>query len=604
MISSRQAQMEVEAETESKDIDRVPTERETEDINVVSPKTETQNKDRIPTKTSTIDIHMDSIETETEDKANVPVETKTKGKETLTTEVDCKDAISTEIEIKVEDTKMNGTKEITRNKDMLKAIVQRRWQEVESTLKEDKAAAIEPINSDGNTVLHIAVGTLGRNYIVSEILSLIKDSQLPKMINLDGSTPLHIAAIVGNTQGAMLLIKKNASLLEIQDRKGETPLDKAYENMHLDTIEYLLKAAKDYGKTKKKSSLEDSVNPGAKVGVNLLVNAVSAKQYDLATQMIEKFPEFAVENDKVLMAIARTFPSGLDYAETLIYPIMGNKHHTIVTIIRDWVELLVLYCKSFVEVIQGIPYEYSNIVYLLSMTMLGGPLMIFVCIFYMILLLVWMVYFPFFTFYLLLWKVSARLFAPIKHIEKKKREWEESKEVLKLVCDKIDKLEFPDAHPRYYTGPILEAARQNAYEVVDEILMRSPGSIKYKDKNGYDIIQSAVIHRSEKIYNLIYIIGERRSVYRLIEDSSENNMLHLAGRLAPSHKLKHITGAALQLQRELQWREEVEKLVFPSYITKENIFMETPDMVFTKEHYAYSNQQRDRVDSSEVEASS
>ncbi|KAI3496118.1 hypothetical protein L1887_38468 [Cichorium endivia] len=279
--------------------------------------------------------------------------------------------------------------------------------------------------------------------------------------------------------------------------------------MHLETIEYLLKAVNDDGKTKKKSSpLEDSVSPGVKVGVNLLVNAVSAKQYDLATQMIEKFPEFAVENDKVLMAIARTFPSGLDYAETLIYPI-----------------------------------------------------------------------------------------APIKHIEKKKKEWEEAKEVLKLVCDKIDKSEFPDAHPRYYTGPILEAARQNAYEVVDEILMRSPGAIKYKDKNGYDIIQLAVIHRSEKIYNLIYIIGERRSVYRMIEDSSKNNMLHLAGKLAPSHKLKHRTGAALQLQRELQWREEVEKLVFPSYITKENIFMETPDM------YAYSNQQRDRVGSSEVEAS-
>ncbi|CAI9293572.1 unnamed protein product [Lactuca saligna] len=114
--------------------------------------------------------------------------------------------------------------------------------------------------------------------------------------------------------------------------------------------------------------------------------------------------------------------------------------------------------------------------------------------------------------------------------------------------------------------------------------MRCSEAIRYKDKSGYDIIQLAVIHRSEKIYNLINIIGERRSVYRMIEDSSKNNMLHLAGRLAPLHKLKLRTGATLQLQRELQWREEVQKLVFPSYITRENIFMETPDMVFSKEH--------------------
>lgn len=79
-------------------------------------------------------------------------------------------------------------------------------------------------------------------------------------------------------------------------------------------------------------------------------------------------------------------------------------------------------------------------------------------------------------------------------------------------------------------------------------------------------------------------MGERKNLYRTILDSSKNNILHLAGKLAPSHELSLRTGAALQLQRELQWREEVKKLVFPTYITQENIFKETPDMVFTREH--------------------
>ena len=31
------------------------------------------------------------------------------------------------------------------------------------------------------------------------------------------------------------------------------------------------------------------------------------------------------------------------------------------------------------------------------------------------------------------------------------------------------------------------------------------------------------------------------------------NLLHLAGQLAPIHKLNLVSGAALQMQRELQW---------------------------------------------------
>lgn len=41
---------------------------------------------------------------------------------------------------------------------------------------------------------------------------------------------------------------------------------------------------------------------------------------DLAKELIQKYPQFAVEGDEVLMAIAKTFPTGLDYWETLIYP--------------------------------------------------------------------------------------------------------------------------------------------------------------------------------------------------------------------------------------------------------------------------------------------
>ncbi|XP_071699600.1 uncharacterized protein [Rutidosis leptorrhynchoides] len=153
-----------------------------------------------------------------------------------------------------------------------------------------------------------------------------------------------------------------------------------------------------------------------------------------------------------------------------------------------------------------------------------------------------------------------------------------------MVCDEIDKLKLTETGHPHYTRPILEAASQNAYKVVDEILLGSPIAIQSTDESGYDIIQLSIIHRSEKVYNLIYEIGERKNRYRTILDSSKNNIVHLAGRLAPLRELRRRRGAALQLQRELQWREEVKKHVFPTYITRENIKKETPDMIFTREH--------------------
>ncbi|XP_076904134.1 uncharacterized protein LOC143559442 [Bidens hawaiensis] len=193
--------------------------------------------------------------------------------------------------------------------------------------------------------------------------------------------------------------------------------------------------------------------------------------------------------------------------------------------------------------------------------------------------------FSFCLLYYLCWKGAKILaFPPIKKIENKIKKQDEAKKILEQVCDEIDMLNYSGIHHPCYTRPIIEAARQNTYKVVEEILSRYPEAIHSKDKSGHDIIQLAIINRSEKIYNLIYDVDERKNIYRTYKDSSKNNILHLAGKLAPSDVLNQRTGAALQLQRELQWREEVKKLVIPAYITQGNIYKETPDMVFTREH--------------------
>uniref|UniRef100_A0A2C9V0U1 PGG domain-containing protein n=2 Tax=Manihot esculenta TaxID=3983 RepID=A0A2C9V0U1_MANES len=98
---------------------------------------------------------------------------------------------------------------------------------------------------------------------------------------------------------------------------------------------------------------------------------------------------------------------------------------------------------------------------------------------------------------------------------------------------------------------------------------------------GQNIFLLAVKHRQEKIFNLLYQMGTHNIFAASLADDLGNNMLHLAGKLEPSIK---ISGAALQMQRELQWFKEVEKVVQPSYKEMKNNDRQTPRMVFTAEH--------------------
>ncbi|PWA92489.1 ankyrin repeat-containing domain, PGG domain protein [Artemisia annua] len=185
------------------------------------------------------------------------------------------------------------------------------WTRAGAILKRDNNIVREAISSDGSTILHIAVGIGNKDFVKNLFSYITKEDVVAK--REDGSTALHIAAIVGNTYAADLLLKKNKECVRIKDKKSKEPLHKAYENMHFDTIGYLLKVIQDDSKS------EDSVHPhpGDEMRVDLFVNVISAKQYSRASDLIEKFPQFASKNDNVLMAIAKTFPSG-DYGETII----------------------------------------------------------------------------------------------------------------------------------------------------------------------------------------------------------------------------------------------------------------------------------------------
>ena len=124
------------------------------------------------------------------------------------------------------------------------------------------------------------------------------------------------------------------------------------------------------------------------------------------------------------------------------------------------------------------------------------------------------------------------------------------------VCRKIymiQKKGNSSTYHQYYNSSIFEATRRNASTFVRIIMFWFPDAIWSTNEDGHNFIQYSVINRSEKIYNLLYEMSEHKNIYKTIKDSSGNNLLHLAARLAPTNKLNLISGAALRIQRELQW---------------------------------------------------
>ncbi|KAL0337217.1 UNVERIFIED_CONTAM: hypothetical protein Scaly_1996800 [Sesamum calycinum] len=172
----------------------------------------------------------------------------------------------------------------------------------------------------------------------------------------------------------------------------------------------------------------------------------------------------------------------------------------------------------------------------------------------------------------------------IKSIKEKTLLKQQALKLVKCLCKEVELLSFMEAKDIYFDA-IMVAAQLGIHEVVEEIVGTFPSAIYCltPGSNQY-IFHVAVENRSEHVYNLIYQMSDHKHLYSDLQDSNGNNLLHLAGKLAPPHKLNEISGAALQMQHEIQWYKEVENFVHPHSRERLNYAGKSPKMVFTEEH--------------------
>ncbi|KAJ0018858.1 hypothetical protein Pint_12087 [Pistacia integerrima] len=132
---------------------------------------------------------------------------------------------------------------------------------------------------------------------------------------------------------------------------------------------------------------------------------------------------------------------------------------------------------------------------------------------------------------------------------------------------------------------MFDAAKLGNFKFLNMFISRYPNLVDKLDENKYSIFHIAVIHRHADIFRLIFgILDLNREIMTALVDKDKNNILHLVAKLPHPSRLSIVSGAALQMQRELLWFKEIEKVVKPSYRKKKNSSGKTPQELFTEEH--------------------
>ena len=128
-----------------------------------------------------------------------------------------------------------------------------------------------------------------------------------------------------------------------------------------------------------------------------------------------------------------------------------------------------------------------------------------------------------------------------------------SHELLRCMRDLVSN----SNHQQLLTGrvydAVVRATKEGNFDFVFEIVKANPNLVWSCDNESTNIFSVAVQYRQAKIFSLIYGLDMKNPLASCMACFGRNNLLHMAGMSAPSTSLNNIPGAALKMQRELQW---------------------------------------------------
>ncbi|XP_009130833.2 uncharacterized protein LOC103855580 [Brassica rapa] len=372
----------------------------------------------------------------------------------------------------------------------------------------------------------------GKPEIVKELLRRMTPEQmLPKMSqNASYHTPLTVVAVSGNMEIAEVLIAKNPKLLEIPGNNGQIPVVVAVENTQMEMARYL------YTRTPVQVLLDEDGYHGSL----LFLNAIFYKMLDIALDLFSMCRRLAVtkhlqiESIPIIVLASKPdlFPGGcyLGPLERFIY---------------SWLEVKL---PTLPEASRSSKDQHN--------TLMGKLHKLFTK-----------------------WTGIDEVYRmKVMHLQAKKLLLGISEETLAMGLN--ERSETVDE-------ALLFAVRFGNVDFLVEMIKNNSELLwSTRTSSSSTLFLLAVEFRQEKVFSLLYGLDDRKHLLLADKDCYGNGVLHLAGYPSPPSKLSNVVGATLQMQRELQWFKEVERIAPEIEKERVNTEEQTPSEIFTKEHEA------------------
>ncbi|XP_016566869.1 uncharacterized protein LOC107865013 [Capsicum annuum] len=363
------------------------------------------------------------------------------------------------------------------------------------------------ITRAGDIALHVLVGA-GKWFDSLEIggdgLALRSE---------DGHTPLCVAAMVGNIKATEKLLQLEMELppnmRALNDAAGPYPIIEATKYGHKEIVLVLIR---DFMARKMGCSRPTMQSPAS----IFLHQLVVAGFYDVLLALVRYHPYLSwaeFSGDESLLSLMTekpsAFPSGtqLGFGQWLLYPVI---HAKLESRLADIGKFLVVNQPSA---------QLPILAWLERMidSCLNHVALIF------------------------------------KHIKDTKFMHEETLAIMKYLCEKLMKEYNIENIESVLRKALLLSASSGISEIIEEIIHRYPDAIWFVNTENHNLFHLAVINRHENVFNLIYQLSSYKHLVIADEGASGNNILHMAGKLAPLGRLNVIPGAALQMQRAMNY---------------------------------------------------
>ncbi|GLT97829.1 hypothetical protein SLE2022_153750 [Rubroshorea leprosula] len=395
----------------------------------------------------------------------------------------------------------------------------------------------------GSTALHVAIYA-GQDKIAEELVKIMSETDLEiKTVSRDHSvTVLNAVALTGRTHVAKCIVQKNNKLLTIEYGQGGIPVCGASSMGHKEMTYYL------YSVTPPEVLLPRNGNHG----FVLIRWGIANNMLDICLDLLQRIPKLAVttnpktQGPSPIFSLSRqssAFFSGsrLCFWQRWIYHWLRIK---LPMTSSGEVRILVSHKQDLKE--KNIGIQVLGRLRRLGLLLLN--------------------------------------FFGIKQIYDLKLRHLYTLEILRCMCNHVSTFKVQHFGKCGVIDAMFEGTKQGMVEFVIELLKVTQPNL-YPNADGRSVFTVAIQYRQENIFNLLYGLNVSWTAKILNRiDKKGNSVLHVVGEIAPDFQLARISNSALQMQRELQWFKEVERIVPDWCKESKNFNGETPYEVFSKSH--------------------